>query len=158
MSDIGRLLEPQLPALRRYARKLTRDASRAEDLVQTTVLRALINQGKWAEGTNLRGWLFSILHNEFVSQVRRYARELHRRSAVDLRPAAIPGSDPEMSYRLIELKVALANLPASQREIIMLVGLEGYTYERVADVLNVPLGTVRSRVSRARQNLRNGDR
>ena len=155
MSDIGLLLEPQLPSLHRYARALTRDASRAEDLVQTCVVRALVNQDRWAEGTNLRGWLFTILHNEFVSQVRRYARERDRWPTADFQPAAMLGSDPEMSYRLLELQTALGKLSEVQREIVLLVGLAGDTYDQVADTLGVPLGTVRSRLSRARQKLRN---
>ena len=155
MSDIGLLLEPQLPSLHRYARALTRDASRAEDLVQTCVVRALVNQDRWAEGTNLRGWLFTILHNEFVSQVRRYARERAWRASAGLELASLPGSDPEMSYRLVELQRALRNLSDGQREIVLLIGLEGYRYDQVAETLGIPLGTVRSRLSRGRQNLRN---
>jgi RNA polymerase sigma-70 factor (ECF subfamily) len=155
MSDIGRLLEPQLPSLHRYALALTRDASRAEDLVQTCIVRALVNQDRWAEDTNLQGCLFTILHNAFVSQLRRYARERAWRSTADLKPAAMPGSDPEMSYRLIELQTASGNLSDGQREIVLLVGLEGYTYDRVAEALDIPRGTVGSRLSRGRQNLRN---
>ena len=154
MADIGGLLEPQLPSLYRYALALTRNASRAEDLVQTCIVRALANQDRWAEGTNLQGWLFTILHNVFVSQLRRYVRERAWRVAAGFEAAAIPGSDPKLWCRVVELQTALGKLSDCHREIVLRIGLDGDTYDRVAKVLGIPLGTVRSRLSRGRQKLR----
>jgi RNA polymerase sigma-70 factor, ECF subfamily len=155
MADIGGLLVPQLPSLRRYALTLTRDASRADDLVQTCIVRALANQDRWAEGTNLQGWLCTILHNVFVGQLRRDTRERRWRAAAVLEPASMPGSDPELWCRVVELRTALAKLPVWQREVVLRIGLDGDTYDRVAETLGIPLGTVRSRLSRGRQHLRN---
>jgi RNA polymerase sigma-70 factor, ECF subfamily len=154
MSEIGRLIEPQLRRLRRYATSLTRDAERAEDLVQTCLVRALANQHRWREGTDLRAWLFTILHNEFISDLRSRSRERDRLPNADIGSVALPGADPELSYQVHELQNALAKLPASQREIVMRIGVEREAYHDVASTLNLPVGTVRSRMSRARETLR----
>jgi RNA polymerase sigma-70 factor, ECF subfamily len=155
MSDIGRLLGPQLSGLRRYARALTRDNARADDLVQTCFAHALAKQHLWREGSNLRAWLYTVLHNEHVSQIRRYARERDRLPTADIKPAMLPGSDPETSYRLAELATALEKLSSAHREAVLLVGLRGGSYDQVAEILDIPVGTVRSRVSRGREHLRN---
>lgn len=125
MADIGGLLEPQLPILYRYGLALTRDGSRAEDLVQTCIVRALTKQDRWAEGTNLQSWLFTILHNVFLSQLRRYARERAWRAAGDFDAAAIPGSDPEFWCRVIERQTALRKLSDCYRKIVLRIGVEG---------------------------------
>lgn len=154
MADIGHLLEAELPTLRRYARALTRDAGRAEDLVQSCLVRALSRQHQWQEGSDLRAWLCTILHNEFVSELRRHARERERLPAMEISPAMLPGSDPELSLRLRELQNALGKLPAWQREMVLQVGIECMTYDDAAAALGIPIGTVRSRMARARENLR----
>ena len=148
------LLEAQISRLRRYARALTRDQHRADDLVQDTLLRALTKQDRWEPGTNLRAWLFTLMHNQHVNDVRRQNRGA---SAVDLEEVSgflVANTDPTASRQLRELEHALARLPTEQREVILLVGLEGLNYDDAAKVLVVPIGTVRSRLSRGREALR----
>jgi RNA polymerase sigma-70 factor, ECF subfamily len=150
MSDFARLLETEVPRLRRYARALTRDASGADDLVQSCLLRAIAKQHLWQPGTDLRAWLFTILHNQHINDVRRSARE---GIAVPLEDVAI-AADAGAAVQLRELDRAIAGLPEVQRQVILLVGLEGMRYEEVAAILGIPIGTVRSRLSRGRDTLR----
>jgi RNA polymerase sigma-70 factor (ECF subfamily) len=154
MSDFARLLEAEIPRLRRYARALTRDQSRADDLVQSCLCRAIAKQHLWEPGTDLRAWLFTILHNQHVNDVRRSAREGVVIPVEDMAPALTAAADPEASLQLRDLERALARLPDEQRQVILLVGLEGMPYEEAATVLGIPIGTVRSRLSRGRDMLR----
>jgi RNA polymerase sigma-70 factor (ECF subfamily) len=153
MSDFHRRLEEQIPRLRRYARALTRDVSRADDLVQDTLLRALSKIHLWQPGTDLRAWLFTLMHNQYVNFVRRAVREGSQTSidaAIDLGHAA----NQQVSLQLRDLRNALDRLPDEQRTVVLMIGLEGMRYEEVADILGVPVGTIRSRLSRAREALR----
>lgn len=154
MSDFGALLEPQIPRLRRYARALTRDTQHADDLVQDTLVRALTKQDRWEPGTNLRAWLFTLMHNQHVNNVRRANRDAGAIELDEVSSPIVAVSDPTSSRQLYELERALGQLPAEQREVILLVGLEGFSYEAVAEILAVPIGTVRSRLSRGRDALR----
>jgi RNA polymerase sigma-70 factor (ECF subfamily) len=152
MSDFARLLETEIPRLRRYARALTRDASRADDLVQSSLLRAVAKQHLWQPGTDLRAWLFTILHNQYVNDVRRSAREGVTIPVEDVTVAA--SDDVGAALQLRDLEWAIASLPEGQRQVILLLGLEGMRYEEVAAILGIPVGTVRSRLSRGRDMLR----
>jgi RNA polymerase sigma-70 factor, ECF subfamily len=154
MSDFCGLLEAQIPPLRRYARALLRDASRADDLIQDTLVRALAKQHLWQEGTNLRAWLFTLMHNLHVNIVRQSVREGTLIDLDDVSATLVATSDPTASRQLCELEDAIARLPIEQREVVLLVGLEGIRYDEAAEILNVPIGTVRSRLSRARETLR----
>src|SRR5271170_4925956 len=154
MSDFARLLETEIPRLRRYARALTRDQSRADDLVQSCLCRAVAKQHLWEPGTDLRAWLFTILHNQYVNDVRRSMREGVSIPVEDLGPALIAAADADASLQLRDLERALDRLPDEQRQVILLVGLEGMRYEEVATILGIPIGTVRSRLSRGRDMLR----
>ena len=154
MSDFHRRLEEQIPRLRRYARALTRDASRADDLVQDTLLRALNKQHLWQEGTNLRAWLFTLMHNQHVNDVRRSNRDGGNVDVTEMAAVLVANTDPAASRKLRELERALGLLPLEQREAILLVGLEGMRYDEAAAVAGVPIGTVRSRLSRGREALR----
>src|ERR1700730_9171815 len=154
MSEFHRLVEQQIPRLRRYAQALTRNRERADDLVQDTLSRALIKEQFWQPGTNLRAWLFTIMHNQNVNSVRRDIRES---GVVDMEQVSAPltaTTDPAASRKMFELERALAQLPLDQRQVILLVGLEGMSYEDAAGILSVPVGTVRSRLSRGRDILR----
>lgn len=156
MSAFGRLLESEIPRLRRYARALTRDATRADDLVQSCLVRALAKQHLWQPGTDLRAWLFTILHNQHVNEVRRAAREgtvVPLEEFAASAAVAVPAS-AGTSLQLRDLDRAIAKLPEQQREVILLVGLEEMRYDDVAKILNIPIGTVRSRLSRGREMLR----
>jgi RNA polymerase sigma-70 factor (ECF subfamily) len=153
MDDFPRMLEIQIPRLRRYARALTRDFSRADDLVQNCLTRAVAKQHLWQYGTDLRAWLFTILHHQHVNDVRRSIRE---GSHVMLEEVPEPTAQPDAIavLQLRDLEVALGRLQLEQRQAILLVGLEGLSYDEVANILNVPVGTVRSRLSRGRDQLR----
>jgi RNA polymerase sigma-70 factor (ECF subfamily) len=153
LSEFHRLIEQQIPRLRRYARALTRNRERADDLVQDTLGRALNKEAFWQTGTDLRAWLFTIMHNQSVNNVRRDVRE----SAVDIEAISVALSattDPTALRQMFELDRALAQLPLEQRQVILLVGLEGTSYQNAAEILGIPLGTVRSRLSRSRDALR----
>jgi len=154
MSEFTCLVEQEVPRLRRYARALTRGADRADDLVQDTLVRALAKGHLWQPGSDLRAWLFTIMHNQFVNTVRRDMRETGTVDIERLSRTLVATTDPTARRQLAELEHALARLPAEQREVILLVGLEGMAYENAAQILGVPAGTIRSRLSRAREKLR----
>ena len=153
MTDFSQLLEAEIPRLRRYARALTRDAVYADDLVQNCLTRAVAKQHLWQPGTDLRAWLFTILHNQHCNEVRRSVRE---GSSVELdqAPPVLVRSNAIAVLELRDLERAIKSLPEDQRKVVLLIGLEGMRYDRVAAILNVPVGTVRSRLARAREELR----
>jgi RNA polymerase sigma-70 factor (ECF subfamily) len=140
-----------IPRLRRYARALVGDRMLADDLVQDTLERALAKHHLWRPGSDLRAWLFSIMHSVYVNQVRA-----RRPIAVPLDGGRDCGSTAEGAQRLEirDLEAALAQLPAEQRAVVLLVGLEALTYADAAHALGVPIGTVMSRLSRGRERLR----
>jgi len=154
MSNFAHLLETEIPRLRRYARALTRDASRADDLVQSCLVRAIAKEHLWQPGTNLRAWLFTILHNQHVNDVRRSVREGVCVPVEDVGPILTIAPNVTASLQLRDLERAIATLPEEQRQVILLVGLEGMSYGKVAVILRVPIGTIRSRLSRGRETLR----
>lgn len=140
-----------IPRLRRYARALLRDPARADDLVQDTLERALVKLDLWQPGSNLRAWLFTLMHNLFVNQTRaRREAETALDEALD-----VPVSGGQMeALTARDIQAALARLPEAQREVLLLVGLEQFAYEEAAQVLGVPVGTIMSRLSRARERMR----
>jgi RNA polymerase sigma-70 factor (ECF subfamily) len=154
MNDFGRLVEAEIPGLRRYARALTRDLTRADDLVQSCLMRAFDKQHLWQLGTHLRGWLFTLLHNQHVNEVRRSVREGKTVSIEDAAPLLTIQSNAIDALQLRDLERALGKLAPEHRQVILLIGLEGMSYEAVASILDIPIGTVRSRVSRGRDHLR----
>jgi RNA polymerase sigma-70 factor, ECF subfamily len=154
MSDFHQLVEGEIPRLRRYARALTRNADRADDLVQDTLVRAIAKAHLWQPGTDIRAWLFTIMHNQHVNLVRREMREEATVDVDQLSSSLVATTDPTGARQLRELEQALGCLPEEQRAVILLVGLEGMSYETAAEVLRVPIGTVRSRLSRGREALR----
>jgi|SRR5689334_3624678 len=154
MTDFHRCLEGEIPRLRRYARALTRNAARADDLVQETLVRALRKEHLWQAGTDLRAWLFTIMHNQNVNDVRRAIRDAATVDLENCSASLTATSDPTASRQLCELDHALAQLHEDQRQVILLVGLEGLSYADAAAILDVPIGTIRSRLSRGREALR----
>jgi RNA polymerase sigma-70 factor (ECF subfamily) len=154
MSDICKKIEEEIPRLRRYARALTRDINAADDLVQDCLTRALSKVHLWQSGTDLRAWLFTILHNQYVNHVRRAVREGAAVGLSDTEPMLTSAPNQGKRLELRDLERAIARLPEEQRSVLLLVGLEGMRYEEVAAVLDVPVGTVRSRLSRGREMLR----
>ena len=154
MSELYCLVEQEIPRLRRYARALTRGSDRADDLVQDTLLRALTKLHLWQPGTDIRAWLFTIMHHQYVNTVRREAREAASVDIEHISSTLVATTDPTARRQLVELDQALAKLSPEHREVLLLVGLEGMDYENVARILGVPTGTVRSRLSRGRKRLR----
>ncbi|MFN3545468.1 MAG: RNA polymerase sigma factor [Thiobacillus sp.] len=140
-----------LPRLRRYARALTGDASRADDLVQDTLERALAKLDLWQPGSDLRAWLFTLMHNLFVNQVR--ARRPQETVIDDALDEPVSGGQLE-ALAARDIHAALGRLPEEQREVLLLVGLEQFGYAEAAEVLGVPVGTVMSRLARAREKMR----
>ena len=140
-----------LPRLRRYARALTGDVARADDLVQDTLERAWVKLNLWRPDSDLRAWLFTLMHNLFLNQVRATRPpDTALDEAID-----IPVSGGQMeALGARDIHVALAQLPGQQREVMLLVGLEQFGYEEAAQILGVPVGTVMSRLSRARERMR----
>ena len=153
MPDIEQSVEQHIPRLRRYARALTGERSAADDLVQDTLERALGRLHLWRQGSDLRAWLFTIMHNIHVNQARSRAR--HQHEALEAEPAAEAVRAPEPDWlELRDLDRALARLADEQRVVLLLVGLEQFTYDEAARILNIPIGTVMSRLSRGRERLR----
>jgi len=150
MSD-GRSLVALIPRLRRYARALVGDRAAADDLVQDTLERAWAKLHLFRQGTDLRAWLFTVMHNVHVNRIRA------------AKPTdALDDEMPELAQRATQgdallvrdLDRAIAALPVAQREVLLLVALEDLSYEETARVLGIPIGTVMSRLARAREKLR----
>ena len=144
-----------IPSLRRYARALTGDAWAADDLVQDTLERACGKWRLWVVGSNLRAWLFTLMHNLFANQLRGAARQSRVGQQVDLddvgHELAAPVATPDLA---LDLQRCLLRLPEDQRAVLLLVALEDMPYAAVARILHIPVGTVMSRLSRARSRLR----
>ncbi|HEY4349870.1 MAG TPA: RNA polymerase sigma factor [Paraburkholderia sp.] len=155
--DIDDEMLSHVPRLRRYARALLANRDRADDLVQDTLERALRHASRFRPDTDLRAWLMTIMHNIFVNDVVRAAnKKVH--IAVDdasiIDDQFMVDGHHAANLEMRDLDSALQQLPAGQREIVLLVGLEEMSYAQVADTLNLPIGTVMSRLSRARNKLR----
>ncbi len=154
MSDFARRLEQEIPALRRYARYLLRDAERADDLVQDCLERAITKRRLWHNPDRFRPWLFALMRNLHLNQVRWRGR---RPSEVPIDTASPLTPHPESQVdrvQAVEALAALEDLEADQREVLILVAVEGLQYKEVAETLGVPLGTVMSRLSRGRERMR----
>lgn len=155
MADLRDRLAEHIPRLRRYARVLLKgDTLAADDLVQDCLERALDRLHLWRRGSDLRAWLFTIMHNLYVNQCRRAASGPRFVDLVDDAPSAFAPGGAESGIALGELERALDTLAPQQREVLLLVALEGLRYKEVATILGVPEGTVMSRLARARQQLR----
>ncbi len=141
-----------LPHLRAFARMLARDHTLAEDLVQDTVVQALANRGQFKPGTNLRGWLIIILRNRFYNELRRSSRKSEV-GVEHLSDVASVDGGQEISVEVRDFQRAFRELPAAQREALTLVGASGFSYQEAAEIAGCPIGTLKSRVSRARLDL-----
>ncbi len=149
MTSVRRGLEPLIPALRRFARALARNQETADDLVQDTLVRALRAEHLF-HGGDLRTWLFTILLNLDRNRRRGLSRRPLMAVIEDVDPAAPPGSDGTAK----DIERGLAMIPQEQREVLLLVALEGMSYREAAEIQGVPIGTVMSRLSRARATLK----
>ena len=141
-----------IPMLRGFARSLSGNHDRADDLVQETLAKAIANRDKYRMGTNLHAWLVTILRNQYYSEGRRRWREVSDAEGTHAaRLVEQPGHGARLEMR--EFLAALQMLPDDQREALVLVGASGLSYEEAAEVLGTRIGTVKSRVSRARSRL-----
>lgn len=151
MASFKQLIIENIPRLRRYARALVADLHRADDLVQDCLERAWRKQALWNSKLPIRPWLFTIMHNIFANSARRYNSTPQ---LVSLDEAHEQASDcDEQQLKMRDLEKALNKLDPAYREIILLVGLEQLSYQEAAEVLGIPMGTVMSRLSRARTQL-----
>lgn len=154
MNQVYRDIEDQIPHMRRYARYLAHNPVEADDLVQDALTRALTKADLFRPGTNLRAWLFTILHNQYISDRRRESRRGVPVDPDDVSHAL--ATRPEQNGHLVvkSLATAMRRLPRQQRTLIQMVALQGRSYEEAADATNLPIGTVKSRISRGRRQLR----
>lgn len=152
MSDFTLEIERCIPSLRRYATALLHDREAADDLVQDCLERALRKRLLWRRGSSMRAWLFTILHNLYVNGVRRNSR---MPSMIAEENAAVSYQEPHQADTLMgDIVDCIDQLPNTQRQVLLLVALEGFSYKEVGRIVGVPVGTVMSRLSRARENLR----
>jgi len=154
LQEKDRLIIEQIPRLRRYARALTGNAHAAEDLVQDCLERAWNKFHLWQTGTNMRAWMFTIMHNIHVNQVRK---AVSRPTVVTLNDWTDDRGVKPVQEKRVEVRnvgAALERLPEEQRAVVLLVGLEELSYQEVAKILGIPMGTVMSRLSRGREKLR----
>lgn len=141
-----------VPSLRAFARSLCGNMALADDLTQEALMRAWDNRDSFQPGTNMQAWLFTILRNSFYSSIRKRSREIEDPEGIHAQKLeAAP--QQENGLELKELRRGLALLPIEQREAIVLVGASGYSYEEAAKICNCAIGTIKSRVSRARRTL-----
>jgi RNA polymerase sigma-70 factor, ECF subfamily len=144
----------QLASLRRYARSLTRDSADAEDLVHDALVRAYERRSTFRSSGNLRAWLLSIVHNAFIDGLRSRKSEAARLEQAGYLAESSIQAHQEHSVRLAQVREAFFKLPEEQRSALHLVAIEGLTYSQAADASGVPLGTLMSRIGRARAALR----
>lgn len=145
-------LVSEMSSLRAFAISLSGQLQLADDLVQETLLKAWANADSYQPGTNLRAWLFTILRNTYFSLHRQRSREVQDSDGIYSQRLAAPAAQ-EGALDLADFRVALAKLPAEQREVLIMVGASGLSYEEAAAVCNIAVGTVKSRISRARATL-----
>ncbi|MGB3436632.1 RNA polymerase sigma factor [Achromobacter sp.] len=141
-----------IPSLRRYARGLTGDPHRADDLVQDTLERAWSRYSRWQRRGELRAWMFGIMHNHFIDGVRASSRRAEQTASGDLPDAPVRATQTD-HLEVRDLDRCLQTLPAEQREVLLLICVEDLSYQETARILDVPMGTVMSRLSRAREKL-----
>lgn len=152
MSNMDEIITEQIPRLRRYARALTGERTRADELVQDTLERAWGKLHMWRRDSDMRAWMFSIMHNTFINQIRKnqIATVSMDDEALEVPTRATQNDFLEMR----DLASAIGKLSYEYREILLLIGLEQMSYEEAAAVLSIPMGTVMSRLSRGRERLR----
>jgi RNA polymerase sigma-70 factor, ECF subfamily len=154
MADMAALIEPVIPSLRRYARTFVRDAAAADDLVQDTLERAISRWHQRRSDGNMRAWLFAILHNLALNHLRRAARRGRELSLEDAGESDVAAPwTQEDALRQDDILAAVGRLPDDQRCVLLLVSIEDVNYAEAARILDIPIGTVMSRLARARARL-----
>lgn len=150
--EFKRLMLAALPGLRAFAVSLSGKQDKADDLVQDTIMKAWGKRDSFEMGTNIKAWLFTILRNEFYSQMRKRGREVQDSEGFYTERLAVHPSQYG-ALDLQDFRKALNELPDDQREAIILIGASGFSYEEAADICECAVGTIKSRVSRARVRL-----
>jgi RNA polymerase sigma-70 factor (ECF subfamily) len=146
------LLLGEIPSLRAFALSLAGASDRADDLVQDTLMKAWSSAASFEEGTNMRAWLFTIMRNTFFSQYRKARREVQDVDGeAAARLVAMPEQLPHLD--LEDFRLCLERLPPDQREALVLIGASGFSYEEAAEICGCAVGTIKSRVNRARHRL-----
>lgn len=141
-----------IPGLRAFGLSLTARSDKADDLVQETLMKAWKHHESFQQGTNMKAWLYTILRNEFYSQIRKRKREVEDADGIYSSKVAVH-AEQDGHLDMADLRIALAKLPEDQREAIILVGASGFSYEEAAEICAVAVGTIKSRVNRARARL-----
>lgn len=154
MGQTEKLIIGEIACLRRYARALTHDPTKADDLVQDCLERALSHLNMWKKGSNLKAWLLTIMHNIYANAIRRENSAPAFVSIDDSSLTLGTNATQETMAMMRDLNKALHQLPAEQREVFLLVTLEGMGYKEVSKIVNAPIGTVMSRLHRSRERLR----
>lgn len=150
--DLPTLLIGAVPNLRAFANSLCGDPTRADDLVQDTLVKAWANLTSFERGSNLKAWLFTILRNTYFSELRKRRREVEDANGAHAeRMSVLP--DQQVHMDVVDFKNAFALLTDAQKEVLLLVGAEGFSYEEAAEITGAAIGTVKSRVNRARAAL-----
>ena len=153
MKPFENLLIDEIPALRRYARALCQDFSQADDLLQECLARAVSKRRLWIRGRKLRPWLFTMMHNLFVNDLRR-SDAMRATGDADVESFAVASEqDADLLCTMSDFERALQELSAEQREVLLLVGVEQMSYRQVAKMTGTPVGTVMSRLARGRERL-----
>jgi len=151
MSEFTKELEQCIPALRRYAHSLLYKQEEADDLVQDCLERAIKKQALWQQGTSLRAWLFTMQHNLYINQLRKLGRQP---LMIEETEQLAHNHEPHKSEVLIrDINYCIQQLPDDQRQVLLLVTVQGFSYKEVSEIVDAPLGTIMSRLSRARKNL-----
>jgi RNA polymerase sigma-70 factor (ECF subfamily) len=151
-TDFREALIREMPGLRAFAVSLAGSFHQADDLLQETLLKAWSSSGSFTPGTNMRAWLFTILRNTYYSQHRRRGREVQDSDGVYAERLAAPPNQ-EGALDLADFRAALAKLPPEHRDVLLMVGASGFSYEEAAEIAGVAIGTVKSRLNRARARL-----
>lgn len=142
----------EIPSMRAFALSLTGKADKADDLVQETVMKAWVAHESFVEGSNMRAWLFTILRNAYFTDLRRKRREVEDVNGQHAAAIAVSGGQAAR-VDMADFQIALAKLPPDQREVLTLVGASGFSYEEAAEICGVAVGTIKSRLNRARGRL-----
>jgi len=155
VDDVRKAIVTLLPRLRRFAWVLSRHPADADDLVQTTIEKCLSKQDQWQAGTRLDSWMYRIMRNTWIDETRLRSRRGQTVGSQDeAETVADPlVAEPEMRLQALSVEAAVAELPAEQREVVALVLIDGLAYREASDVLGIPIGTLTSRLSRARAAL-----
>lgn len=152
--DLIRAMEDLIPHLRAYARSLTGNRDAADDLVQSCLLKAMSRVYQYQRGTNLKAWMFAILRNLFISSKRREQLADRTNDLDTLTWLNVPSPDQEKQMEMRQVSDMLQQIPEEQRSALILSVVEGLSYEEIADMCDIKIGTVKSRIARARTALR----